>query len=90
MQVASANQSFNLLQGKAVLHVMPIFSIEIVVLYEILLGLLTHLSMPTDDILVLYFHHDLSLGSVWCCKLIVVTPRAPGGMWGLALSLYLA
>lgn len=45
-----------LLQGEIVLHVMLVYSIEVVVLYEILLGSFALLSWLVDDILILYFH----------------------------------
>lgn len=56
------NQNFDsLLQDEAILNVMPILSMKMTVLHEILFRPLVHLSKPMDDVLILYLYQNLSI-----------------------------
>lgn len=59
-QIALANQSFNLfLQSEAILSVMSILTVEMAILGEVFIRSLAHLSEPANNIMILYFNHDL-------------------------------
>lgn len=53
-----------LLQGEAVFYVMLMFLIEVAILYEVLFTPLYHLSGLVNNILILFFYQNLSLGII--------------------------
>lgn len=80
------DQSFDLLlQDEAVLNVMPVLLIKMVVLCEIFLGSLIYLPRPVNDILILYLHQDLPLGSIHWYKIFMMIAWAPGTAMGPSL-----
>lgn len=65
LQVILLNKDFYLiLYAKAILDVMPIVSMEVKILFWIMLRLTAHLPKPIDYHLVLYFYQDLPPKSV--------------------------
>lgn len=56
-----ANKYLDILfQDEAILYIMPMLPMKIAILRRVLLRPFAHLPGPVNDVLILYFHQDLS------------------------------
>lgn len=80
------DEGFNLLQGEAVLSVVPMISMKLAIFHSVMPSSLAHLVELVNDILIFDFHQNMLPGGVQMHEALLIASRVRDRPIGLCHS----